>query len=322
MDNEFKREWLEADYYSVLGVSESATADEISKAYRKLARKYHPDRNAGDAAAEERFKEISAAYDVIGDETRRGQYDQVRRLGPLGGAFGGAGGPGAGPGGFSFNMDDLGNRGDLGDLGGLLGSMFAGAGGAGFGTPQGRGRARPGRDLDASLTISFDEAVRGITTSLAISHGSDRKTIKVRIPAGVESGQKIRLRSKGGPGNPPGDLYVVVSVEDHPLFGRKGDRLTLQVPITITEAALGADIEVPTYAGDSVTVRIAPGTQTGQTLRVRGAGAPTGDGTGDLLVTVNVVVPDQLTAEQQAALSTLAELDSSDPRRALFGVRW
>ncbi len=310
MSGEIKREWLEADYYRVLGVAEDASQAEITKAYRKLAREFHPDKNPGDTAAEDRFKEISAAYDVVGDEKTRAEYDQVRRLGPMAGGFGGGG-----QGGFDFNMSDV------GDLGDILGSMFGGGGGGGFfgaGSPRGPRQMR-GRDQEARLRISFDEAVRGTTTTLSLSDQAGRRSMKVRIPSGVDSGQRIRLRGKGGPGTPPGDLYVIVEVDDHQLYGRDGDRLTMDVPITFAEAALGADIEVPTYRGETVKVRIPAGTQTGRTLRVRGAGAPTGDDTyGDLLVTVSVAVPQNLSGKERSALEAFAELSDESPRRHLF----
>lgn len=315
MSGEIKREWLEADYYGVLGVAKDAPQADITKAYRKLAREFHPDKNPGDTAAEERFKEITAAYDVIGDEKTRAEYDQVRRLGPMAGGFGGGAG---GPGGFDFNMSDV------GDLGDILGSMFGGGGpgGGGFfgaGNPRGQRQMR-GRDQEARLRISFDEAVRGTTTTLSLSDQAGQRSMKVRIPAGVTSGQRIRLRGKGGPGTPPGDLYVIVEVDDHHLYGRDGKRLTLEVPITFAEAALGADIDVPTYGGETVTVRIPAGTQHGRTLRVRGAGAPLGDGdkTGDLLVTVSLAVPRNLSNKEQAALEAFAELSDESPRRHLF----
>lgn len=310
MSGEIKREWLEADYYRVLGVAEDASQAEITKAYRKLAREFHPDKNPGDSAAEDRFKEISAAYDVVGDEKTRAEYDQVRRLGPMAGGFGGAG-----QGGFDFNMSDV------GDIGDILGSMFGGGGGGGlFGAGNPRGpRQMRGRDQEARLRISFDEAVRGTTTTLSLSDQSGKRSMKVRIPAGVDSGQRIRLRGKGGPGSPPGDLYVIVEVDDHHLFGRDGDRLTIDVPITFAEAALGADIEVPTYSGETVKVRIPAATQTGRTLRVRGAGAPTsGDAAGDLLVTVSVAVPQKLSSKERSALEAFAELSDESPRRHLF----
>jgi len=311
MSGEFKREWLESDYYRALGVSETASAAEITKAYRKLARQYHPDANPGDSSAEERFKEISAAYDVVGDEKTRADYDQMRRLGPMAGGFGGAG-----SGGFDFNMSDA------GDISGLLGSMFGGGGLFGdAGQRGGRGpRAARGRDQEARLTISFDEAVRGSTTTLSLSDARGQRSMKVRIPAGVESGQRIRLKGKGGSGTPPGDLYVIVDVADHPVFGRDGKRLTLDVPITIAEAALGAEIDVPTYEGELVTVRIPAGTQHGRTLRVRGAGAqpPDGGSPGDLLVTVSIAVPRNLSSKERDALESFAKLSDESPRRHLL----
>jgi len=318
MNNDIKREWFDTDYYAVLGVANDAPASEITKAYRKLAREYHPDTNPGDAAAEERFKEISSAYEVVGDEDKRASYDQARAMGPLGGGFGGPGGRGNDG---SFGFDGV-------DLGDILGSVFGGAGGGSglFGDQPGGRYARvkrPGRDQEAQLAISFDEALRGTTTSLSLTDNTGKRTIKVRIPAGVESGQRIRLRGQGSPGDPPGDLYVVVSVGSHELFGRKGKKLTLDLPVTIAEAALGAEVKVPTYGGDSVTVRIPPGTQHGRTLRVRGAGVAatngSGDTAGDLLVTVNIAVPKNLSKKQSEALRAFAELDTESPRKHLDG---
>lgn len=314
MNGDVKREWFEKDYYGVLGVSKTASEKEITKAYRKLARKFHPDANPDDTAAEERFKEISAAYEVVGDEDRRKQYDQVRQMGPMGGGFSGAGGPG-GFGGDSFNFEGM-------DLGDLLGSMMGGGGGGGF---RGQPRQRKGQDQEANITIAFDEAINGTTTTISLTAPSGQKTMKVRIPAGVKQGQRIRLRSKGGAGQPPGDLYVVVSVGAHAIYGRKGKHLTLDVPVTFAEATLGADISVPTYSGEHVTVRIPPGTQHGRTLRVRGAGGgnSTEDSSkdvADLLVTVQVAVPASLTSKQQAALEAFAELDVESPRAHLDRV--
>lgn len=307
MNGDVKREWFEKDYYAALGVSKTATEKEITKAYRKLARKYHPDTNPGDDAAEERFKEVSSAYEVVGDEDRRKHYDQARQMGPMGGAFSGGGGPG-GFSGSGFGFEGM-------DLGDLLGSMMGG-GGAGRGQP----RQRKGRDQEANISISFDEAVRGTTTPISLSSSQGQQTFKVRIPAGVKEGQRIRMRGKGGPGQPPGDLYVVVSVGTHPIYGRKGKSLTLDVPVTIAEAALGADISVPTYTGGRVTVRIPAGTQHGRTLRVRGAGAGDPETAGDLLVTVQVAIPASLTKKQKEALQAFADLDVESPRTHLDAV--
>ena len=351
-----ERAWYETDYYKVLGVAESATDKEITRAYRKLAKAHHPDTNPG---SEERFKEISAAYDVLGDTAKRKEYDEVRRLGPMGAAFGGAPGGFRTTGGTTFNVGDLGDFGDL--LGGLFGSR--------------RKAPKRGADVEASLHLSFEDAVRGVTTSVHLPtdatcktcrgsgaapgtqpvtcdrcggrgtldddkgmfslsticpkcqgrgnlietpcpscHGSGReassRSVRVRIPGGVEGGQRIRIKGKGQPGQqgaPPGDLYVVVHVSRDARFGRKGRNLTSRVPVSFAEAALGADVVVETLDGD-VTMRIAPGTAPGTTLRVRGRGVP-GHGTvpgGDLLVTVDVVVPKDLTDEQRAAVEALA----------------
>ena len=320
MSNDIKREWFDTDYYAVLGVAKDASQSEITKAYRKLARQYHPDTNPGDTAAEERFKEISTAYEVVGDEEKRSAYDQARQMGPMGGAFGGFGGPGGRSGDGSFGFDGV-------DLGDILGSVFGGAaGGSGLFGDQPGGRyariKRPGSDQEARLSISFDEAMRGTTTSLSLTDKTGRRTIKVRIPAGVDAGQRIRLRGQGSPGDPPGDLYVIVDVGSHDVFGRKGSKLTLDLPVTIAEAALGAEVRVPTYNGDSVTMRIPAGTQHGRTLRVRGGGVTPADGDepGDLLVTVNIAVPKNLTKKQTEALQAFAELDTESPRKHLDGL--
>jgi molecular chaperone DnaJ len=365
-----QREWFEKDYYKVLGVAESASAKDVTKAYRKLARELHPDKNPGDAAAEERFKDISAAYDVLGDETKRKEYDEVRRMGPAAGGFG----PGAGgPGGFSFRAEDLGDLGDL--FGGLFGRRGRG------GAPRGTGPQR-GADLETDLTLAFTDAVRGVTTSVHLTsdaacptcHGSGarpgttpiacpvcggrgvlddnqgpfsfsqpctncggrgsvitdpcdtcrgvgvvrrNREVKVRIPVGVADGQRIKLKARGGAGRnggPSGDLYVNVHVQPHSLFGRDGTNLTLTVPVTFAEAALGAAIKVPTLDGEPVTIKIPPGTRSGRTFRVRGRGVPKGDKHGDLLVTVEVAVPAKLSADERKAVEALAAAANASPR--------
>jgi molecular chaperone DnaJ len=366
-----QREWFEKDYYRVLGVSDTATAKEIKSAYRKLSRQYHPDSNPGDDAAEERFKEVSAAYDVVGDPAKRKEYDEVRRLGPAAAGFPGGGG---GPGGFRF--EDVGDLGDV--LGGLFGRARRGRGGGGTGPHR-------GPDLETELHLSFEDAVAGVTTVVHLTSdatcstcsgsgakpgtaptrcatcagrgvlddnqgmfsfsqpcpacggrgltvddpcptcrgtGIERRPreVKVRIPAGVNEAQRIRLKGRGGPGRnggPPGDLYVVVRVAKHPLFGRKGRDLTLTVPVTFAEAALGADITVPTLFSGPVTLRIPPGTRSGRTFRVRGKGVSTGKADGDLLVTVEVAVPSKLTSAERKAVEALQAAATASPRAHL-----
>ncbi len=364
-----QREWFEKDYYRVLGVSESATAKEIKSAYRKLSREYHPDTNPGDAAAEERFKEVSAAYDVVGNAERRKEYDEVRRMGPAAAGF-----PGGGAGGFSFQ--------DAGDLGDLLGGLFGRSSRGGRG---GRGPHR-GQDLETELHLAFDDAVAGVTTAVHLTSdapchtcngsgatpgtvpkrcancagqgvvsdnqglfslsspcpvcggrgstiddpcppcrgtGVERRPreVKVRVPAGVDDGQRIRLKGRGGPGQnggPPGDLFVIIRVAPHQLFQRRARDLTISVPITFPEATLGADITVPTLDGGSVRLRIPPGTRSGRTFRVKGKGVATPKGTGDLLATVEVAVPSKLSSAERKALEAFqAASDGASPREHL-----
>jgi molecular chaperone DnaJ len=302
-------EWLEKDYYEVLGVPETATEKDIQRAYRKLARQLHPDANPDDPTAEARFKDVAAAYEVIGHAEKRQEYDEIRRLGPMAGGPGGPAGPGGpGTGGFRFEAANLG---DL-DLGSLFGDLLGGASGG-----HSRPRAVRGQDLEAELHLPFEDAVLGTTTQLSM-RGT---TTQVRIPAGVEDGQRIRLAGRGGPapgGGQPGDLFIAVRVEPHRLFGRKGPNLTLAVPVTYPEAALGADIKVPTLDGPPVTLRIPAGTPSGRTLRVRGHGAPRRDGgRGDLLVTVEVAVPRTLGDAERRAVEALAEATTGDPRQHL-----
>jgi molecular chaperone DnaJ len=377
-----QREWFEKDYYRVLGVSDSASQKDIKSAYRKLSRQYHPDTNEGDKAAEERFKEVSAAYDVIGDPEKRKEYDEVRKLGPMGGMFGG-GAPGDGPAG-GFRFEDMGDLGDV--LGGLFGRGRRGARGAGT-TGRGTGPHR-GQDLEADLHLDFEDAVQGLTTTIHLTseaacstcHGSGARPgttphtcpqcqgrgvlddnqgffsfsqpcpncagqgyviddpcptcrgtgiehrpreVKVRLPPGVADGQRIRLKGRGGPGRnggPPGDLYVTARVGPHHLFGRRGDDLMLTVPVTFPEATLGADVRVPTLDGGSVKLRIPPGTRSGRTLRVKGKGVPVRKRTGDLLVTVEVAVPQNLTDDERKAVEALAAAADGRSPRAHLGV--
>lgn len=302
-----QREWFEKDYYAVLGVKPKASQKEITKAYRKLARATHPDASGGD---EDRFKNISAAYDVVGDETKRPEYDEARRLGPA--ASGVAAGPFAGSrqGGFNIRYEDLD---DIGGFGDLFGGLFGRRGGAG------RSGTVRGVDQEARLHLGFLEAVHGVTTEVHLisdvptPEGVERRTrqVKVRIPAGVDDGQRIRLRGRGGigrNGGEPGDLYVIVDVAPHEMFGRSGRNLTLTVPITFPEAALGANIKVPTLDNSTVTLKVPAGTRSGKTFRVKGRGIETTKSKGDLLVTVEVHVPQRLTKRERKAIEALAEV--------------
>lgn len=367
------KDWLEKDYYAVLGVDKSASLEDIKKAYRKLARELHPDRNPGNSKAEERFKAVSEAYAVLSDAQKRKEYDEMRSLFGSG-AFRRNARTG-GPGGRPFDFTDLfggtaagGRFGGGGGFSDLFGSIFSG----GTGTAR-RGPAR-GRDIESEITLDFRDAVQGVTLPLTLRapgicdtcDGSGAKpgttprtcpqcrgtgmisrdqgsfsfaepcrecqgvgtvvdekcpdcrgtggvtktrTITVRFPAGVADGQRIRLAGRGEPGErggPAGDLYVLVRVRPDDLFGRSGDDLTLSVPITFAEAVLGTDLRVPTLDG-AVTLRVPPGTPSGRILRARGRGVPRrGGGAGDLLVTVQVVVPTKVSDEARKALETFA----------------
>lgn len=298
--NAIRREWLEKDYYQVLGVDRSTTERDIKKAYRKLAQQYHPDNNPGDEAAEQRFRDVTEAYDVLADPKVRAEYDQARDAFARG-AY--AGGPGGG-------RTEYVRVEDLGDLGDLLGGF------GGFGDLFGRRGPQAGADIEAEIDLTFHEAIAGVTKTVGVGG----RSVRVKIPAGVEDGARIRVRGKGHAGTrggPAGDLFVRVRVGSHPLFGRKGKHLTLDVPLTYAEATLGADIAVPTLDG-KVTLRVPAGTQPGRTFRVSGKGVTTASGTGDLLVTVSVAVPDSPSEEQRDLIAKLAEFD--DDPRAHLGV--
>ena len=375
------KDWLEKDYYKVLGVTRSASADDIKKAYRKLARELHPDRNPGDKAAETKFKDVSEANAVLSDPAKRKEYDDTRSLFG-GGAMRRNARPGGGTSSVPFDLGDLfGNQGsgstgagsgDRGRFGGgfgdLFGSLFQGNSAARRGGP-----AR-GRDVEAELALGFEEAVQGATLPLTLRapgpcencHGSGAKpgteprtcpkcngvglvstnqgafqfsepcrecqgvgtvvdekcsdckgtgavtrprTLTVRIPPGVDDGQRIRLSGRGEPGERggiAGDLYVLVRVKPHALFTRSGQNLGITVPVTVAEATLGVDIVVPTLDGQ-VTVRVPPGTPSGRVLRVRGRGVPRKSSTpGDLLVTIDVQVPKELSPEARKAMEEFA----------------
>jgi molecular chaperone DnaJ len=323
------QDWMEKDFYAALGVPKDADDAAIKKAYRKLARQYHPDQNQGDETAEAKFKEIGEAYAVLSDPKEREQYDAIRAMAGGGARFsagpGGAGGAGfedlfggmfggGGPGGTRVRYSTGGQAG-AGGFEDILGSMF---GGAGAGQQFGGGpRPRAGSDVAATTTLPFRQAVEGSTVSFTV----DGRTVTTRIPPGVRDGQKIRLRGKGRPGmagGPAGDLVVTVHVTPHPVFAADGANLRVTVPVTFAEAALGATISVPTLDGGSVKVKVPAGTPSGRTLRVKGRGVQTAKATGDLLVTVQVAVPQKLSKAAREAVETFAaETDGEDVRADL-----
>jgi molecular chaperone DnaJ len=386
------RDYIEKDYYKSLGVPKDATPAEIKKAYRKLARLHHPDANTGNAKSEEKFKEISEAYDVLSTVKTRKEYDEARSLFG-GGGFrmpGSGGGTGA-PGGFNFDLGDLlgnarsGGAGAAGGIGDILGGLFGNSRRSSAATAQ----PRRGADVETEVTLDFEHAVHGETVALRMTsphpcsvckgtgakagttprvcptcsgtgvtsrgaggfafsepcrdcrgrglivddpcpvcHGSGRAmsehTMQVRIPAGVADGQRIRLKGKGSPGErggPNGDLIVLVHVRPHQVFGRSGDNLTLTLPVTFPEAALGSEVKVPTLEGKTVTLKLPPGTTNGRVLRVKGNGVTRRDGTkGDLLVTVDVAVPQKVTGKAKEALEAYrAATAAENPRAHLPG---
>jgi len=377
------KDWLEKDFYALLGVAKDASPEEIKKKYRKLARELHPDKNPGDAKAEERFKQVSEAYDVLSDDAKHKEYDEARALFANGGY--GAGGFGGGPrrGQQNVNIEDLFGDGSSG-FGDFLGGIFnRGRQGR---TPQ----PRRGADLESELTLSFDDALDGVTFPLRLStegscstcrgtgakpgtvprrcstcdgtgqtarnaggfafaepclvcrghgniideacptcqgsgRGMSTRTVHARLPAGVKDGARIRLKGKGAAGErggPHGDLVVLVHVTGHPVFTRKGDNISITVPVTFAEAALGSQIAVPTPRGGSVTVRIPEGTVNGRTFRVKGKGIARKDGThGDVLATIEVAVPQKLSTDAAEALRVFAEETSDhNPRKDLYAM--
>lgn len=317
------QDWFDKDFYKVLGVDKSVSAADLKKTYRKLARQYHPDSNPGDAKAEAKFKEISEAYSVLNDPEQREEYDQIRAMGS-GARFSA---PGAGGGG---GFDDVFSRFGQGrgqPQGGFddFFSMFDQQGGGGFGSGRfgqttggfrGFGGPQRGADVTARTTIDFVTAAKGETITL---QGEDNVPFKVKIPAGVSDGQKIRLRGRGRTspdGGESGDIVVTVAVRPHPVFSRDGLNLRVTVPVTFTEAALGATIEVPTLGGESVRLRVAPGTPSGRVLRVKGRGISTAKGTGDLLAEVQVAVPAHLDDAAREALERFQALEPKENPRA------
>jgi len=297
------KDLYEKDFYKVLGVDKKAAADEIKKKYRALARDLHPDKTKGDSEKEEKFKAVSEAYEILSDAKKRAEYDEARSLFERGGFRAPQGG------GFQ--------GGDFSDVfgGGNPQDIFANLFGGG-----GRRGPRKGQDLQTEATITFRESVFGTTLDLRLA--TDRgqaQNISARVPTGVNDGAKIRVKGKGAQGEAgPGDLFIQLHVKPHPIFSRKGENLIITLPVTFTEAALGADVKVPTMAGDDVTVRIAPGTPNGRTLRVKGRGITKGSTTGDLLVTVEVQVPQRIDGKALEALKSFAEETATEDVRADF----
>jgi len=366
------------DYYDILGVKRDASADDIKKAFRRLARKHHPDTGG----SEDKFKELNEAYEVLSDTEKRAQYDQYGQYfgggQPPGSGFpGGGAGPAAGPGGFNYEVN-------VGDLGDLFGDLFSGGGFASSGGRGTRSSARRGRDLTYDLSISFDEALNGTSTKVDVQRaetcqvcsgsgskpGTGRtscqtcggsgnvsqgggmfafsrpcprcggqgtvvespcsackgkgrvarvKPVTVNIPAGVTDGGKLRFKGKGEPGEagaPAGDLYVVTRVQKHPFFKREGSDVILELPVSITEAALGTEVTIPTPSGQKVKLKVAAGTQDGNVLRVGGKGMPKlkGKGNGDLKVRLKVVVPSKLSAHDKELLTQFADSHAEDLR--------
>ncbi len=324
-------DWVEKDLYAVLGVAEDADQKTISRAYRKLARELHPDTHPDDPGAASRFKDVTAAYDVVSDASKRAEYDEFRRAvagARAGGASDGQGrwwSPDDGARWTRFDTNDFGDRAGWSTRSGqvwqtgdgawtnmdgeefedLFGSVLGDAGG-------GRRRgtsSRRGNDLEAILDLDFADAIHGLTTEVTITDPGGSRTFKIRVPAGVDHGQRIRLAGKGGAGvngGPDGDLYAVIHVAPHPVFGRSGLDLTVAAPISWPKAVLGTEITVPALDGPPVRVRVPAGTPHGRTLRIRGRGVRTEKASGDLLVGIRVTVPDRVTDEQRQAVEAVA----------------
>jgi molecular chaperone DnaJ len=349
------QDWFEKDFYAVLGIAQSAGADDVKKAYRKLARLHHPDANPGDASADKRFKEIGEAYSVLSDPEQRKQYDAIRSMARGGARFtAGGAGPSAGGPGFEDLLGNLfgpGGAGGAGGAGGMPGGgrVRYGTGGVGPESPlfedmlnglfTGTGQTRPGAgpgmgfraprgplrgtDLTAQTRLTFRQAMEGALLSLRVDDPqAGARTITARIPAGVREGQKVRLRGKGRPsetGGEPGDLVVQVTVEPHPIFTIDGTDVRLTVQVTFPEAVFGAEIEVPTPDGGRVRLKVPAGTPSGRTLRARGRGVKTAKRTGDLLVTLQVAVPQRVDGKAKDALEAFAEATAGEtPRAELF----
>ena len=300
------QDWFDKDFYKVLGVAKDVSEAELKKVYRKLSRQFHPDTNPGDAKAEARFKEISEAYSVLSDKEQRAEYDQMRAMGSGARFTGGQGGgfPGGFPGGANFGG---------GGFEAVFANLFGGGGRGGFGPQR-------GADLTTSTTLDFIDGVKGTTIKLQLKSNGEPTSIK--IPAGVQDGQKIKIAGKGQAspnGGPAGDLIITVTVKPHPVFTRDGQNIRVTVPVTFAEAVLGATIQVPTLGGDPVKLKVAPGTPNGRVLRVKGRGVVTAKGEGDLLATVDIAVPSHINDKARKALEEFeSHLPDEDPREDLL----
>jgi len=296
------KDLYEKDYYQILGVAKNSDAAAIKKQYRKLARELHPDKTKGDKKLEDRFKAVSEAYDILSDDKKRREYDEAREAFTSGRIP-----PGYAAGGAKFNTGDFGDL--FGPGGDIFSSLFGG------------GRSRHGADLQTESAISFKDSIYGTELNLRLSpQGSAPTNITTRVPAGIKDGAKIKIKGRGAPGAAgPGDLYVIVHVTPHPVFSRKDENIHLTLPITFAEATLGADISVPTLDGDEVTVRIAPGTPSGRTLRVKGRGVKKGTTSGDLMITLDVRVPQRVGGAARKAVEEFAKATADfNPRAELF----
>jgi DnaJ-class molecular chaperone len=307
------------DYYKTLGVSKSATADEIRKAYKKLSRKYHPDVNK-EKDAPERFRQVQEAFEVLGDSDKRDQYDRFGRVLPQGAAQQGqpfqwstTGTAGQGPVDFS---DLFGGGGQI-DLEQIFGGSLGG------GRRQGRRASRRGEDVEAEVEVPFQIAVEGGKYEIALDRAGKTEHLSVKIPAGVDTGSVVRLGGQGQPGlngGPAGDLLVRIRVAHHPWFRREGNNLLVDVPVTVTEAALGAKVEVPTLSEGTVVVTIPPGTSSGAKLRLRGKGIldRSTKERGDEFAVVKIVVPKKAGERARALFQELAEVEPQSPRKGLW----
>jgi molecular chaperone DnaJ len=294
------KDLYEKDYYQILGVTKSADGAAIKKQYRKLARELHPDKTKGDKKLEDRFKAVSEAYDILSDDKKRREYDDARE------AFKSGRVPPNMQGGQGFNGGDFTDM--FGPGGDIFSTLFGGA------------RQRHGADLQTETSILFKDAIYGTELNLRLQpQGSAAMNITTRVPAGIKDGAKIKIKGRGAPGAAgPGDLYVTVHVTPHPIFSRKDENIHLTLPVTFAEAALGADIKVPTLEGDEVTVRIAPGTPSGRTLRVKGRGVKKGSTAGNLMITIDVRVPQRVEGAAKKAIEDFAKATADfDPRSEL-----